>query len=122
MIGAYYEEIGGQLVHSGTFNGNIDETVNINQTYDVFESFLGSSYVFADENIYLGDSESWSFPTYPSHIDHIVITDEISNSSLIEYSTSTVLVEDLYDGGFSEYNEYISDHRPVLINLNLEPD
>ena len=105
----------------GDFNGNIDETVNFNQiSHSVFDSFLGTLYSFADENIYSGDSESWSYPSYPSHIDHIVISDEISNNSLIEYSTSTVLIEDLYDGGFLEYNEYISDHRPVLINLNLE--
>ena len=111
------------VIIMGDFNGNIDETVNIEQVqYDVFESFSGSSYMFADENIFLGDSELWSYSSYPSHIDHIVISDEIFNNSLIEYSTSTVLVEDLYDGEFSEYNEYISDHRPVLINLNLETD
>ena len=111
------------VIIMGDFNGNIDETVNIQQVqHDVFESFLGPSYVFADENIYLGDSESWSYPSWNSHIDHIVITDEIFNNSLIVYNTNTVLVEDLYDGGFSEYNDYISDHRPILINLNLEPN
>ena len=109
------------VIIMGDFNGNIDEIVNIEQVqHNVFESFLSSTYVFADESIYLGDSESWSYPTYPSHIDHIVITNEIFNSSLIEYNINTVLVEDLYNGGFSEYNEHISDHRPVLINLNLE--
>ena len=111
------------VIIMGDFNGNIDEAVNIQQVqHDVFESFLGPSYMFADESIYQGDSELWSYPTWPSHIDHIVITDEIFNSSLIEYNTNTVLVEDLYDDGFSEYNDYISDHRPVLINLNLETD
>ena len=108
------------VIIMGDFNGNIDETVNIQQVqHDVFESFLNSSYLFADENIHLGDSELWSYPTYPSHIDHVVITNEIFNSLLVEYNTNTVLVEDLYDGGFLEYNEYISDHRPVLINLNF---
>ena len=105
----------------GDFNGNIDETVNIGQTYNVFESLLSTSYLFADQNIYSGDSESWSYPSYNSHIDHIVISNEIFNSPIIEYSTSTVLIEDLFEGGFLEYNEYISDHRPVLINLNIEP-
>jgi len=111
------------VIIMGDFNGNIDETVNIEQVnYNVFEPFLGSSYMFADENIHLGDSELWSYPTYPSHIDHVVITNEILNSLLIEYNTNTVLVEDMYNGGFTEYNEYISDHRPILINLNLETD
>ena len=72
------------------------------------------------ESVFLGDSQLWSFPSYPSHIDHIILSDEIFNNPLIEYSTSTVLIENLYNRGFSEYNEYISDHRPVLINLQLE--
>ena len=109
------------VIIMGDFNGNIDETVNIGQTYDVFESLLSTSYLFADQNIYSGDSESWSYPSYNSHIDHIVISNEIFNSPIIEYSTSTVLIENLFEGGFLEYNEYISDHRPVLINLNIEP-
>ena len=117
-INDYY--VNDNIIVMGDFNGNIDETVYINQTHNVFDSFLSSSYIFADESVFLGDSQLWSFPSYPSHIDHIILSDEIFNNPLIEYSTSTVLIENLYNRGFSEYNEYISDHRPVLINLQLE--
>ena len=62
-------------------------------------------------------SEYWSYPSFPSHIDHIIITNELFNNHI---STSTILIENALPN-LSDYNNYISDHRPVGVKLSLEP-
>ena len=72
------------------------------------------NYFFADLEIAEGSSSEWSFPNWPSHLDHILITNELfDNNSYIE----TIRIDDFMDGGFSEYDQNISDHRPVAIKL-----
>ena len=76
-------------------------------------------YEFADNELTLSP-EYWSYPTYPSHIDHILITNELfevmNNSGS---STNTLRIEDYLTKGWSEYYSTLSDHRPVVIKLNL---
>ena len=36
-----------------------------------------SAYYFADSDIASGPSSNWSFPNWPSHLDHILITNEL---------------------------------------------
>ena len=64
-----------------------------------------------------GPLSNWSYPTYPSHIDHIIITNELFNNHI---STSTILIENALPD-LSDYNNYISDHRPMGISLELLP-
>ena len=57
-------------------------------------------------------------PTWPSHIDHILITDELfgvfANSASV---IKTLLIENYMEGGWNEYAVKISDHRPVALKL-----
>jgi len=75
------------------------------------------NYEFTDMPIAQSPSEYWSYPSFPSHIDHIIITNELFNNHI---STSTILIENALPN-LSDYNNYISDHRPVGIKLSLEP-
>ena len=64
-----------------------------------------------------GNSSNWSYPSWPSHLDHILITNELfdelqHNSTVIE----TIKVDD-YVGGWSSYDTNISDHRPVAMKF-----
>ena len=97
----------------GDFNDEIIDTENI------FDIFLddNENYEFTDMPIAQSPSEYWSYPSFPSHIDHIVITNELFNNHI---STSTILIENALPN-LSDYNNYISDHRPVGIKLSLEP-
>ena len=52
--------------------------------------------LFADQSIATGSSSNFSYPGYPSHIDHIVINEKITNNLYITYSTKTVLVENIF--------------------------
>ena len=103
----------------GDFNDDIAESTN-----NVFSNFLNDTenYYFADTHIAEGPSSNWSFPNWPSHLDHILITNEIFG---VEPSSVTTLrLDDSILGGWSKYDNYISDHRPVGIKLfmNLLPN
>jgi hypothetical protein len=100
-----------------------DETTDMSPN-NVFQVFLNDSnnYLFADDNIANGATTYWSFPSWPSHIDHILITNEL----FLEFSSSgsgvqTIRVDDFMSGGLADYDYYISDHRPVGMKVNIIP-
>ena len=104
----------------GDYNDNLDTQVNYSgSNTGIFYLFESNGYNFADVDIANGSSANFSYPSYPSHIDHIVINDNILSNPNITYKTQTLLVENILPGGFSEYDSYVSDHRPVLINLDI---
>tara|TARA_B100000945_G_scaffold318092_1_gene322209 strand:- start:31 stop:933 length:903 start_codon:yes stop_codon:yes gene_type:complete len=101
-----------KLLVIGDFNDQITDSYNNN----VFKVFINSpdDYYFADTNIENGGSESWSYPGWPSHLDHILINSKIFSS---RYETETIKIESTLSGGWNEYDDYISDHRPVGIKI-----
>lgn len=90
----------------GDFNDEINEEKAID---DVFSNFTeeAEAYRFADATIADGSEDLWSYPSWPSHIDHILITDEWFN-----YWESTTTIRP--DQCFEDYEDFISDHRPVV--------
>ena len=75
------------------------------------------NYLFADMDIAEGSSAEWSYPNWPSHLDHILITNELfDNNSYVE----VIRIDNFMDGGFSEYDQNISDHRPVALKLSTD--
>ena len=110
------------IIIVGDFNDDINDLVNFETETNIFHPFhneYSNNYIFTDMNIANGSVNFWSYPNYPSHIDHIVINDNIFNNPNISHSTNTILIENLFEGGWGEYNNYISDHKPILINLNV---
>tara|TARA_Y100001934_G_scaffold224033_1_gene267935 strand:+ start:10 stop:1053 length:1044 start_codon:yes stop_codon:yes gene_type:complete len=103
-----------KVIVLGDFNDDISEATN-----NVFSVFLNDveNYYFADTHIAEGPSSNWSFPNWPSHLDHILITNEIFDNYNL-HSAFTFKI-DQYMSGWNEYDNYISDHRPVAINLNF---
>ena len=78
------------------------------------------NYLFVDKNIAAGSSTNWSYPSRPSHLDHILITNELFDEfANTESSVETIRVEEKLDEGWSEYKNYISDHRPVGLRLKF---
>ena len=65
-----------------------------------------------------GHSSEWSFPNWPSHLDHILITDELFDG-LNNSEVQTIKIDEYLDGGWNEYDQNISDHRPVAIKFNF---
>ena len=93
----------------GDFN---DVIYGIPDNQNPFINFINDSlnYKFADMDIARGDKGLWSYPGYPSHIDHILITNELYGS----WTSIGTLTYDLCD---RRYLDYISDHRPLMIKL-----
>lgn len=81
---------------------------------NVFDAFLGDqeNFLFADAAIENGPSSFWSYPSWPSHLDHIVISNELFNYQ----STTETWRADI---DFSGYFSTVSDHRPVVIKFTF---
>lgn len=113
VTGAYTDE---KIFLVGDFNDLIEEEIENN----VFKVFIEDSlaYSIEDMSIAEGPTAYWSYPTWPSHLDHIIITNEVFDEVGFENSiTETILIEDFMDGGFNEYEDYISDHRAIGIKI-----
>lgn len=104
--------------------GDLNDVTTDPSPNNVFQVFLNDSnnYLFADDNIANGMTTDWSFPSWPSHLDHILITNEL----FPEFSSSgsgvqTIRVDDFMSGGLVDYDFYISDHRPVGMKVKIIP-
>ena len=88
---------------------------------NVFNSFLNDSdYLFVDFPVALGSSANFSFPTWPSHLDHILISDELfADFSKPNSMISCIRIDD-YMSRWSAYDYNISDHRPVGLKLQID--
>jgi exonuclease III len=108
------------VIVAGDFNDAIDEVDSTN----VFLAFLEkpTDYKFADMDIAIGDPSNWSWQGWNSswpaiHFDHILINnnlfDEFDNSSVVDI----IKLEEYFTDGISEYDNNVSDHRPVYIKF-----
>ena len=103
--------------------GDLNDDITEPQISNVFWVFISQpdEYLFADLEIALGAPGYWSYPGFPSHLDHILITNELFAAFTHENSDcSTLLLDSFLSGNWSEYYQNISDHRPVGMRLYLE--
>ena len=98
--------------------GNESEDVSDDESDNVFWDLLqDDNFVFADISIAEGHSDYWSYPGYPSHIDHILLTEPLESSLNQPYSSINVIPVDLDFMNWDEYDFLVSDHRPVFLRL-----
>lgn len=93
--------------------GDYNDEVNIiGGSSDPFWVFYSdpTNFRFADASIASGSSLWWSYPSWPSHIDHILITNE-----LFTRVDTTVVYKP--EPCYPQYQDIISDHRPVGITI-----
>lgn len=96
--------------------GDLNDNLRDEAAHNVFRHYLQdtSNYYFTDYHVELESPSGWSYPTWPSHLDHILISDELFDAFRLAESTLQVFqIEDLMIGGWKTYDENISDHRPV---------
>ena len=101
--------------------GDLNDELTDPSTQNVFQIFLDDPqhYKFADMSIAQGSSSDWSYPSWPSHIDHILITDELFDEFQNNGSAVQTIKPDQYMGTTNYYNQ-ISDHRPVALKLKID--
>jgi len=80
---------------------------------NVFKEIILDSlnFEFIDMNIALNSSSYWSYPTWPSHLDHILITNELFDNVV---HVQTIIAEDYLSGGWSEYEDVITQNNYIL--------
>lgn len=103
--------------------GDLNDTLTDDSQNNVFQNILDdtSQYTFADLVIANGSDSDWSYPTWPSHLDHILITDELfTEFAHLNSEIQTLKIDQYLAGGWFEYDTNISDHRPVALKLFTE--
>lgn len=113
------------IIIIGDMNDNLSDDINNN----IFLCFIEDeeNYMFVDLDIAYGPSENFSWPGYnsnysSSHLDHILITNELFDEYYNFGSiTETLHFENYMAGGWNEYETYISDHRAVGLKLYINP-
>jgi len=102
--------------------GDLNDILSDTPANNAFQMILDDTdnYLFADYDIAMGNNSEWSYPTWPSHLDHIIITNELFDEFENESSTiSTIKIDEYLTGGWWEYDNNISDHRPVALKLDM---
>ncbi len=102
--------------------GDMNDILTDSQANNVFQIFTDDpdNYLFADMEIAEGSEENWSYPSWPSHIDHILMTNELfEDFENTGSEIQTIKLDEYMDGGWNEYDNNISDHRPV--GLKIKP-
>jgi len=104
--------------------GDLNDELNDEESVNVFQNFIidSTNYKFVDMDIAYSSSSNWSYPSWPSHLDHILITNELFDEFENEGSSvQTIRLEEYFDNGWTDYEKYISDHRPVGLSLKFNP-
>lgn len=86
--------------------GDFNETLGSGSAFSNFSSDP-NNFFFADQAIADGATSSWSFPSFPSHIDHILCTDELEDNFVSAYTLTL-------DDCIGSYEGVVSDHLPVV--------
>lgn len=103
--------------------GDLNDILSDDVVDNVFEIFIANDndYLVTDLDIAFGDESNWSYPSWPSHLDHLIISNELIDEYNSSGSLTQTIKPDVYfDGGFSEYDNNVTDHRPVGVRINVE--
>jgi endonuclease/exonuclease/phosphatase family metal-dependent hydrolase len=96
--------------------GDLNDLLNDSPQNNVFQVYLDdpANYRFADMDIALGSASQWSYPSWPSHLDHILVSNELFPAlEDPESQIATIQIDDFFPGGFNGYDSNVSDHLPV---------
>lgn len=101
--------------------GDLNDEITDASTNNVFRHFIANpgSYQFADMGIATGASSGWSYPSWPSHLDHFLITDGLYDDMENPASSCEVIRIDSYFSSWSAYDNAITDHRPVGLRIQV---
>ena len=101
------------IIVLGDYNDEITDPENSNSLWPLMSD---DAVAFATEPI-ADDDEYASYPSWPSFLDHIALSiplfDELSGGTI-----TTIRVDDYT--GYSNYQNNVSDHRPVLWSFPVE--
>lgn len=98
--------------------GDLNDVLTDPPAQNVFEPFYlrPQRYRFADQAVAEGPSTGWSYPSWPSHIDHILITSQFFAALDAPGAFClTLRLDQALDSG--QFRLTLSDHLPVVMAL-----
>ncbi len=102
--------------------GDLNDELSDDLDNNVFQPFIDDpdNFMFVDYDISFGNPADWSYPSWPSDLDHILITNDL----FLDFSdpasdVEVIKIDEFMSGGWYEYEENISDHRPVALKLKV---
>ncbi len=102
--------------------GDLNDELNDASPDNVFTDFLDdtANWRFADLALALDPGALWSYPTWPSQLDHLAVTNELFGAVDAAGADCWVVpVHDHITGGWSSYDSKVSDHLPVALRFSL---
>ncbi len=102
----------------GDFNDELTDPGEDN----VFANFLGdpNQWLVSDLQIAEGSSSGWSYPGWPSHLDHIIINQALFTAAAgVDAEVLVIPLQSFLPNGWTQYDHDISDHLPVVLKLKL---
>ena len=103
------------IIVAGDYNDSLTDSPSNNSLLPLInnENVYFSDFYIAEESSYF-----WSYPSWPSHIDHILINSNIQNNYEL-FQTTTFRVDDFV--GYNYFQNNISDHRPLIFKMYIPP-
>lgn len=101
--------------------GDMNDELTDAYANNIFRHFLDNpgSYSFADMTIATGASAGWSYPSWPSHLDHFLINQELYDDMENPNSLCEVIKVDSYFTSWTNYDNNVTDHRPVGLRIDV---
>ena len=105
-----------KIMAVGDWNDELQDT----GIYQSFSPFINDKehFLFVTEKI-VNDSTQQSYPSWPSFLDHIMISNGFIDLFEEKGTIRSVNIDE-WIGGWSEYKNLISDHRPILLSLPIK--
>jgi endonuclease/exonuclease/phosphatase family metal-dependent hydrolase len=100
--------------------GDLNDSLTDHPANNVFNVFLDApvDWRFVDMEIARGPSAGWSFPGWPSHLDHILVASPLFAAvDGPAAEVSVIPVFEVFPGGWAEYDNRVSDHLPVALKV-----
>ena len=109
------ENGGNNIIVVGDWNDELQDT----GIYQSFSPFINDqeNFLFATDRI-VRDPSQQSYPTWPSFLDHIMIGSGYFEVFENKGQIRSVNIEE-WIGGWSKYEDLISDHRPILLSMPI---
>ena len=101
------------IIVGGDFNDEITDSNNQNSLLPL----VNSNNIYFVTTPLVNDDYYNSFPSYPSFLDHILVSSSFVKKDT--YFIDTIPIDD-YMGGFDIYESYISDHMPVYLSFPIK--
>lgn len=105
------------IILMGDLNDILTEN---NPNNNVFAAWTDDpeNFGFADMAIATGPVANWSYPGWPSHLDHILVSNELFDELEADATAiMTIKIDDFFPGGWNGYEYNVSDHLPVALSF-----